>query len=134
MSGTALSLMLSSAHTPQAQISTETKATRKRLRTELSISRSSIASAPPTLRRRRRARGPRRAGRRQARTALGRQRHRAQRLAEVGLRVDQELRRGHHPLALPKPAEHLEVTLGLGAGLDLARLEAALARRDDHNL
>src|SRR5215470_7575172 len=62
-----------------------------------------------------------------------RPRERGQRRAEAGLRVDEEVRRGHHRVAVREAGAHLVVALGLAAELDGAWLELALALDDEHD-
>ncbi len=57
-----------------------------------------------------------------------------QRRAQAGLGVEQEVGRDHHRLALAQAGEHLETVADAPAHAHLARLEAAVAVVDEHQL
>src|SRR6187549_969269 len=61
-------------------------------------------------------------------------RHVRQSGPQARLRVQQEVGRSHHPLAVREPGEDLEAAANLHPELHLARLEAALAPLDEHEL
>src|SRR5690348_11463236 len=113
MSGTALSLMWYRHHNPHPHSTMVAKTTMKRLRIEALMTRSSIAASAPRCR----------SG---GGTCLRLQRHRIQRLVQVGFRIDQKLRRSHHLLAFAKAREHRVMATGFAADEDFARLEMAL--------